>query len=100
MKLFVVALLSCLSFTVMANDDDKFLQMIIVNSKLHGMCGVFDQLSEFQRVTKMPGGDEFRRRFFNTELARLGINATQYAQVCKSAASKYGTVAELTGYKG
>lgn len=34
----------------------------------------------------MPGGDEFLSRFYSMEIARLGMTADQYTEMCSNAA--------------
>jgi hypothetical protein len=57
-------------------------------------------MAEFQKSTKMPGGDEFLERFLGMESARLGKTPSQYVQMCADADRVYQFYYQLTSDAG
>jgi len=87
----ILVLISTAALSATKEDDEnmKFVQDLMLASKWTGMCGVYQQMSAFQESTKMTEGDEFIRRFVNTELARLDITQQQFIDYCKKASATY-----------
>lgn len=65
------------------------VQSILAISKMAGACGILNELIDFQARTKMPGGDEFVLRFWQTESARQGFSPEKMMERCKQAVSGY-----------
>ncbi len=65
-------------------------QGILSVAKMAGACGIMDSLIQFQKTTKMAGGEEFVTRFWEVEAARLGMSVKQYSDQCNGAISGYG----------
>lgn len=64
-------------------------QGILAVSKIAGACGILDQMIDFQKKTKMPGGDEFVTRFWQTEAARQGKTVEKMSSDCDDAILGY-----------
>lgn len=89
------------SLTAYAEDKNKdpdieFMHSTLINAKLAGTCGAYKQMADFQAVTKMPGGDEFVNRFGATELARLGMTAPQFLELCEKAINNYNAMSNMS----
>jgi len=74
-------------------------QTILATAKFTGACGILDSLILFQQTTKMPGGDEFVARFWQTEAARLGTSVQEMSEQCNRAARVYDTLWKSTKSK-
>jgi len=68
---------------------NPYLVDALYSAKYTGMCGALRQMSSFQEVTKMPGGDEFILRFIKTEAARLGLTLEAFLDRCASSTKMY-----------
>ena len=75
--------------------EDELMTLLSV-SKFYGGCGIINQMVEFQRTTKMPGGDQFIERFANTEAARLGMTFQEYSNLCVQADRVYKKYSEFS----
>ncbi|ELI7924686.1 hypothetical protein RSE70_004013 [Yersinia enterocolitica] len=100
MKLIIAISFIAISFASTAaaqeqKDNTKFIQDLMLRSKLAGMCGAIKQMGNFQESTKMPGGDEFIARFLATEQARLNVSPQQFLDVCEKATSTYNDYAPI-----
>ncbi|MGO4309902.1 hypothetical protein AB4Z35_08490 [Pseudomonas sp. KB_15] len=85
--------------TCAAVADQTELQQIhgaFISAKFTGGCSTLVQMAEFQKSTKMPGGDEFLERFLGMESARLGMTTAQYVKACADAARVYEFYYEQT----
>jgi hypothetical protein len=97
--LIIFFLVSTISFAQEnENENDTLINLLIV-SKATGMCGTIKQLASFQKVTKMPSGDEFLMRFLNTEMARLGKTLPQFLKECESAVTTYTNNINALGFE-
>lgn len=100
MKLIhLIFILPCFSAISAKNDDAdnlKFMQDLMLSSKWAGVCGTYKQMTAFQDVTKMNGGDEFIRRFINTEMARLDMTQQQLIDICNKATNTYSEFYNLS----
>lgn len=61
------------------------LKGVIASAKIAGGCALLIQMLKFQDETKMAGGDEFLNRFYNMEIARLGLTPEQHTKMCADA---------------
>ena len=90
MKYLLFLILSVsISWATEKQDDTETVTGLMVSAKFSGGCGIIGQMVEFQRTTKMDGGDAFILRFLNTESARLGFSVEQYMQYCKDSNTLY-----------
>ena len=64
-------------------------QEVLATAKIAGACGILDSMIQFQKTTKMEGGDEFVARFWAVESARLGISVQQMSERCNEAITIY-----------
>lgn len=62
---------------------------VLVTAKYAGACGILTGILDFQRTTKMAGGDEFVARYWNTEAARLGMTVKEMVARCAQSVSLY-----------
>lgn len=76
--------------------DMEFMHSTLINAKLAGACGAYKQMADFQAATQMPGGDEFVNRFGATELARLGMTAPQFLELCEKAINNYNAMSKMS----
>lgn len=76
--------------------DMEFMHSTLINAKLAGTCGAYKQMADFQAATQMPGGDEFVNRFGATELARLGMTAPQFLELCEKAINNYNAMSRMS----
>jgi len=74
---FLAVLLFFLPNKSWAQDDAISMQGILAAAKYAGACGILDSLIQFQKTTKMDGGDEFVARFWAVEAARLGLTVQE-----------------------
>ena len=98
MRTFIIAVFAITIFTTPThaqNTDAQAIKVMLVDAKVAGMCGTLKQLSAFQQVTQMPGGNDFIVRFFNTEAARLGKNLETMFSQCQNAAKTYAETMKL-----
>lgn len=72
------------------------VQKLMAVSKMAGVCGVMQQMGKFQSATKMPNGDAFIERFWQTEFARLGKTQAQFFKECEFSISEYEQFWQLT----
>lgn len=83
-------LLIILSFIGIAHaQNDLSGQEVMAISKIAGACGIFNSMVYFQKATKMPEGEEFMNRFWNTEATRLGISMGEYIDKCNRSIEVY-----------
>jgi hypothetical protein len=78
-----------------ASAEDVGATHLMATAKFAGICGLFGQMTAFQEATQMSGGNEFIARFFNTEAARLGYTAQEYADHCKKAVTIYSDIFKM-----
>ena len=90
MKNLVIGALIITTSLSWANNE-VFVRNILATAKVAGSCGILDSLIDFQKKTKMNGGDEFVSRFWAVEAARLGMTVQQLSDTCNEAVSAYGT---------
>ena len=98
MKICIVGILLIASTCALAADQDpmKEIHGALVSAKISGGCTILIQMDEFQKSTKMPGGDEFLQRFLSMESARLGVSIDRYVQMCADAGRVYEHYYQLT----
>lgn len=90
MKYLLLLILSfSISWSAEKKDDSDVIMQLMASAKFSGGCGIIGQMMEFQRSTKMDGGDAFILRFLNTESARLGFSVEQYLRYCKDSNELY-----------
>ncbi|MCW8934731.1 MAG: hypothetical protein OQK98_08405 [Gammaproteobacteria bacterium] len=86
LQLFVLLLIFPIqSYSAEGQSAQEFMAV----SKITGACGILDSMLQFQKTTKMLGGNEFVSRFWATEAARLGLSMQQYSDQCNSAITTY-----------
>lgn len=54
-----------------------------------GACGILDSMVQFQKTTRMDGGDAFVLRFWQVEATRLGMSVEQLSEQCNQSVSAY-----------
>jgi hypothetical protein len=95
----LLLLASCAS-AIADQTESQQLHGALVSAKISGGCTTLVQMAEFQKSTKMPGGDEFLERFLGMESARLGKTPSQYVQMCADADRVYQFYYQLTSDAG
>ena len=95
--IFTIVILGLLTFFRPVHAGDKIdPQGFLAIAKVAGACGIMDSLVDFQKKTKMQGGDEFVSRFWAWEAARLGNSSLkEYLEECNSAISAYNKLWEV-----
>ena len=93
----LVVLLISLSNQSWAQDEALSMQGILASAKYAGACGILDSLIQFQKTTKMEGGDEFVSRFWAVEAARLGLTVQELSDNCNQAIAVYDTFWNFAG---
>jgi len=78
-----------LSASTHAEEDLTGLQMLSV-AKMAGACGILDSLIQFQKTTRLEGGEEFVTRFWSVEAARLGMSVQELSSNCNKSIEAYG----------
>ena len=78
-----------------STDTSLSLEAMLALGKGTGACGILNLQLDFQRTTKMPGGEDFIVRFWTTEAARLGKTLDQYAEQCVKTVAGYERLAEI-----
>ena len=66
------------------------IQEVLATAKIAGACGILDSQVQYQKATKLDGGDAFVFRFWSTEATRLGKTLEEYSTQCNQAISAYG----------
>lgn len=92
MYLKCLKLISLVFILFIANvnaQNDLSGQEILAISKMSGVCGILNSMIYFQKTTKMPGGDEFVKRFWSVEAARLGFSMQEYSDHCSQSIEVY-----------
>lgn len=84
------------STTAMANDDVSPRHALAV-AKMAGACGVLDSLIQFQKTTRMEGGESFVLRFWKLEAARLGMSVEGLSQRCDESIANYRVLWDASG---
>lgn len=72
-------------------------QGILAISKMSGACGILDSMINFQKTTRMEGGEAFVLRFWEVEAARLGMSVQQLSQQCNQSVSAYDKLWKAAG---
>lgn len=85
---FLTFVLVFASTSANAGDEASIQDMLLV-SKMTGVCGVMQQMAAFQSSTKIPGGSEFTKRFWQTEFARLGKSQETFLKECEGSIAAY-----------
>lgn len=85
----ITALLVIASSQCWAKEKGASMQGMLATAKVAGACGILDSLVQFQKNTKMNGGNEFVARFWGVEAARLGLSVQQLSDKCNEATSAY-----------
>ncbi|MEW8442024.1 MAG: hypothetical protein AB2689_28085, partial [Candidatus Thiodiazotropha taylori] len=88
-KILLSAILATSLYQTVHADTNGSGQEVLVVAKIAGACGILDSIINFQKTTKMPGGDEFVSRFWSVEAARMGISIEQLSQRCDKAVVMY-----------
>lgn len=88
--LAIMAILFPLSFSIAAEEGAIAPQAHLAIAKIAGACGIMDEMIDFQKKTKMEGGDEFVTRFWQTESARQGKTVEQVSDDCNRSITMYG----------
>lgn len=96
-KITIAAVAITFSISCWAKDDGVSVQSMLATAKIAGACGILDSLVDFQKTTKMTGGDDFVERFWSVEAARQGLSVQQLSDRCNKAISAYGTFWNLAG---
>jgi len=92
MKKYILSILLLLPLGVHAEEQDsitKEMHGYFMVAKSAGMCGVFRQMAEFQKTTKMKGSKEFMIDFFNSEATRLGRSLKELLDNCVRISEQY-----------
>ena len=94
-----------LSLTVLSSFQSAFagddleatdpLAVLLANSKLAGACGILDQMIDFQKKTKLDGGDTFVVPFWYFEASRLGFSVKELASQCDKSIELHAVVFEV-----
>jgi hypothetical protein len=89
-KLLTVACVGTLSLTLPASAQNEFTaQGMLATAKFAGACGILDSMINFQKTTRMPGGDDFVARFWSVEAARLGLSVQALSDRCDQSIIAY-----------
>ena len=101
MKLLSAILLSLgLSVSVWAVDSkDIEIETFLSLGKFVGACGIMELQLQFQHSTDAQNGDEFIKRFWTGEAARLYMTLDEYAAKCDETAVTYANVIEAFAAK-
>lgn len=97
-KFCIALLLSCMCLQA-TSSENKSMQDLMLVSKVAGVCGVMQQMAQFQSSTKMPGGAEFTERFWKTEFARLGKTQAQFFKECEESIAIYNQLWEASNIR-
>lgn len=73
-------------------DSNGSGQEVLAVAKIAGACGILDSIINFQKTTKMTGGDEFVSRFWAVEAARMGISVQELSLRCNKAVVMYDQI--------
>ncbi|MBL0009984.1 MAG: hypothetical protein IPP22_01185 [Nitrosomonas sp.] len=99
LKSLILISLVFIIFIVNANvnaQNDLSGQEVLAISKMSGACGILNSMIYFQNTTKMPGGDEFVKRFWGVEAARLGFSMQEYSEAVKKSIFARGSILAKT----
>ena len=89
-KVLIVALSLLPVFYLPAFAQEELtMQGILSIGKFAGACGILDSMINFQKTTKMEGGDAYVVRFWEVEAARLGLSVEQLSNKCNQSVSAY-----------
>ncbi len=91
-KFIVVAATSLALGMPASAQDDLSAQGILAIGKMTGACGIMDSMIQFQKTTRMEGGEAFVLRLWEVEAARLGMSVQQLSEQCNKSVSAYDTL--------
>jgi hypothetical protein len=93
MKLKTVQIVVVMAFILGSHQvraqDNLLNRETLSAAKIAGACGILDSLIQFQKTTKMNGGDEFVSKFWAVESTRLGLSEKHLSEQCDSAIVLY-----------
>lgn len=117
--LSALLVLSLINQPVNASDDLNVNKMVYVMHKFKGACGFISTIKKFQNGLQMDGADNFIRKLFHYEAARIGYTVNEYASTCVNSREvaanaevlnidavdsddfkTYLSISEITGYCG
>jgi len=88
-RIILIMLFMLFSAKSWAEQDGVSMQGMLATAKYAGACGILDSLIQFQKTTKMDGGDDFVARFWAVEAARLGLSIQQLSERCNQSILAY-----------
>lgn len=89
-KTIAVACVAFATITIPAPAQNELsAQGILATAKFAGACGILDSMINFQKTTRMAGGDEFVARFWALEATRLGLSVKEMSDRCDQSIIAY-----------
>lgn len=89
-RLLAVTCAGALSLMAPASAQNELTaQGMLATAKFAGACGILDSIINFQKTTRMPGGDDFVARFWSVEAARLGLSVQALSDRCDQSIIAY-----------
>ena len=89
-KTIAVACVALASLTIPARAQNELsAQGILATAKFSGACGILDSMINFQKTTRMAGGDELVARFWALEATRLGLSVKEMSDRCDQSIIAY-----------
>ncbi len=80
---------ACFLFVASSKAEELKPQGILAVAKIAGSCGILDEMIDFQKKTKLEGGNLFVTRFWETEAARRGMTVKEMSNQCDQAILSY-----------
>ena len=91
-RLGSIIVLTLLCFISPAHSQDNDVMGILAAAKMTGLCGMLDQLIDFQVKTQFDCGNAFVARVWAMEAARLGMTAQELSDTCNKSTELYNSV--------
>lgn len=95
-KLFVVHFIALFLISNVFSQENISTQDVLAIGKMTGACGILDSMIQFQKTTRMPGGEEFVLRLWEVEAARLGMSVPQLSAQCDQSIIAYGKLWDVS----
>ena len=88
-KWLLTACAALLLATPVSAEEYLSPQGILAVGKMTGACGILDSMIQFQKTTRLEGGEAFVLRFWEVEAARLGMSVQELSTQCNQSVAAY-----------
>jgi hypothetical protein len=83
--------------SALAADSNSDARKMLSLSQMTGACRTMEQMVNFQKTARLPGGDEFIGKFWAAEFARQGITRATFLDECERSLAAYDELWAIAG---